>query len=318
MTTGSELNAAQPPRAALEWAARAAGPGARVVRARLLLGGGWHANHLVELELLGGRRLRLVLRCWARPGWDLDDPDMTAAREASILQRLEQAGLSTPRLIAVDATGSEAGVPALLETVVPGIPIRRPRDPIAFARALAEPLIAIHAVPVEPAADAASIPYRRYYDPTTLVAPAWAADRRPWERAIEVASKPLSDTLSTFIHRDYHPGNALWSGGRLTGIVDWTGASWGPPAADLAHLHARDVDRLALARYHRLGGRELGLHDCRRGLDEGEAQPLVAEDVAGHGDRQHQQHERDVQDRGARPHRPGGPLPSTVAWPCPD
>jgi aminoglycoside phosphotransferase (APT) family kinase protein len=207
-----------------------------------LLGGGWHANHLLELELLGGRRLRLVLRCWARPGWDLDDPDMTAAREASILQRLEQAGLSTPRLIAVDATGSEAGVPALLETVVPGTPIRRPRDPIAFARALAEPLIAIHAVPIEPAADAASIPYRRYYDPTTLVAPAWAADRRPWERAIEVASKPLSDTLSTFIHRDYHPGNVLWSRARgpaarrVSGIVDWTSASLGPPAIDVGHM----------------------------------------------------------------------------------
>ena len=40
----------------------------------------------------------------------------------------------------------------------------------------------------------------------------------------------------TLIHRDYHAWNTLWLGGRLTGIVDWTSTSWGPPAADLAHL----------------------------------------------------------------------------------
>jgi aminoglycoside phosphotransferase (APT) family kinase protein len=243
MDPGSEQNAAaQPPRAALKWAAHAAGPGARVRRARPLRGGGWHANHLLELELVGDGRLRLVLRRWARPGWDIDDPDMTPAREASLLERLDRAALSTPRLVAMDATGAEAGAPAILETVVPGTPIRRPRDPIAFARALAEPLITIHAVPVDSAADALAIPYRRYYDPASLVAPAWAADRRMWERAIEVALMPPSDTPSTFIHRDYHPGNVLWTRGRGTAtrrvseIVDWTSASLGPPAIDVGHM----------------------------------------------------------------------------------
>jgi len=38
------------------------------------------------------------------------------------------------------------------------------------------------------------------------------------------------------IHRDPHPGNTLWEGRRLTGIVDWTTGSAGPPAVDLAHL----------------------------------------------------------------------------------
>jgi aminoglycoside phosphotransferase (APT) family kinase protein len=232
----------QPPKPALEWAARSAGRGARVVRARPLPGGGWHANHLLELELPGGRRLTLVLRRWARPGWEVDDLDMTPAREAAVLERLEHAGLSTPRLVAIDAAGSEAGAPALLETVVPGSPIRRPRDAIAFARALAEPLLAIHAVPVNPPVDAASIPYRRYYDPTALVAPDWAADRRTWERAIEFGSLAAPDAQPTFIHRDYHPGNVLWSrrtgGGmrQVSGIVDWTSASFGPPAVDVGHM----------------------------------------------------------------------------------
>ena len=38
------------------------------------------------------------------------------------------------------------------------------------------------------------------------------------------------------MHRDYHPGNVLWVGTEISGIIDWTGACWGPPAADLGHL----------------------------------------------------------------------------------
>jgi aminoglycoside phosphotransferase (APT) family kinase protein len=38
------------------------------------------------------------------------------------------------------------------------------------------------------------------------------------------------------IHRDYHPENTLWSRGRLTGVVDWTGASHGPLAVDAGHM----------------------------------------------------------------------------------
>jgi aminoglycoside phosphotransferase (APT) family kinase protein len=38
------------------------------------------------------------------------------------------------------------------------------------------------------------------------------------------------------IHRDYHPENTLWSRGHLSGVVDWTQASWGPPGLDLGHM----------------------------------------------------------------------------------
>ncbi len=40
----------------------------------------------------------------------------------------------------------------------------------------------------------------------------------------------------TLMHRDYHPENTLWSRRRLTGVVDWTQASWGPPGIDLGHM----------------------------------------------------------------------------------
>jgi len=54
----------------------------------------------------------------------------------------------------------------------------------------------------------------------------------------------VPEATTTFIHRDYHPGNTLWSDGKLTGIVDWTAASVGAPALDIAHMRlnlARDI-----------------------------------------------------------------------------
>ncbi len=41
-----------------------------------------------------------------------------------------------------------------------------------------------------------------------------------------------------FIHRDFHPGNLLWSRRRLTGIVDWAAACRGPIGCDIAHCRA--------------------------------------------------------------------------------
>jgi aminoglycoside phosphotransferase (APT) family kinase protein len=58
-----------------------------------------------------------------------------------------------------------------------------------------------------------------------------------WREALAIAgSTPPRAAAAILIHRDYHAGNTLWVADRLTGVVDWTSASWGPPAADLGHL----------------------------------------------------------------------------------
>jgi aminoglycoside phosphotransferase (APT) family kinase protein len=43
------------------------------------------------------------------------------------------------------------------------------------------------------------------------------------------------DDAPVFIHRDYHPGNVLWSRGAVTGVVDWVNASGGGAGADVGH-----------------------------------------------------------------------------------
>lgn len=208
------------PVASLRWAEAQAG--ARVVAA-LPLQSNWLANHILVLE--DGREL--VLRRWARPGWEIDDPDLTAAREALVLERLADTPVPAPELVAADPEAASCDVPTLLMTRVPGAEFdgRPPLGPLLAA------LADIHAVDPE-----GIPPYRRYSEPDSLSVPAWAVDRSVWARAIALAHEAPPDLPQRFIHRDYHPGNTLWEGVALTGIVDWTTGSRGPAAVDLGHL----------------------------------------------------------------------------------
>jgi aminoglycoside phosphotransferase (APT) family kinase protein len=165
---------------------------------------------------------------------------MTAAREAAVLERLGPTNIPAPRPLAVDPDGARAGVPALVTTFVEGRPptiaaVRRP----AVLRQLAEMLVAIQAL--DGGLREVAAPYAPYYELNRLAPP--ENTRRPdlWLAAIEAASRPPPNGPETFLHRDYHPWNTLWTGGRITGVVDWTGASWGPPATDLAHLRSNLV-----------------------------------------------------------------------------
>jgi aminoglycoside phosphotransferase (APT) family kinase protein len=208
------------PAESLRWAEAQAG--ARAVAA-LPLESSWLANHL--LVLADGREL--VLRRWARPGWEADDPDLTAAREALVLERLADTAVPAPELVAYDVDADECDVPALLVTRLPGAPFEG-RPPIGPLLAVLEE---IHAI------DPGGIPpYRRYYEPGRLAVPHWATNPAVWEEAIAVAHRDPPELPDRFIHRDFHPGNTLWDAATLTGVVDWTTGSRGPVAVDLGHL----------------------------------------------------------------------------------
>ena len=151
----------RPPEQTLQWVAASLGPGSRVASVRLLNLGGWHANHAVTVVDGRGISHRLVLRRWARPGWDIDDPDYTAAREIEVLSLLERARIPTPRLVAADPNAVACDVPALLITKMPGRPPARIEDMEAFLRQLAEMLVRIH--DVDPG-DAVIRTYQTYVD----------------------------------------------------------------------------------------------------------------------------------------------------------
>jgi len=264
----SQLLRRRPPAVALAWAAAVFGPGSQVVAVRPLASA-WLANHAVDVADAAGAVHRVVLRRWARPGWDEDDPDFTAAREAAILELLEPTPVPAPALLATDPDAAACDVPALLLDRLPGDPPDLAGELDHVVEGLAAALPPIHAVAVPGTrgtgggdAGPALVPgYHRFYELEQLSPPAWSARPELWARAFEVAFGPAPPQRPCFIHRDYHPGNTLWAERRLVGVVDWIGGSWGPPSVDLGHMRLNLVwdlgpeaaDRF-LAAHHALTG----------------------------------------------------------------
>ncbi|CAL9633863.1 hypothetical protein SUDANB9_06124 [Streptomyces sp. enrichment culture] len=106
---------------------------------------------------------------------------------------------------------------------------------------LARQLVTVHAV--RPA-----VRPREYVALTTadtVVTPE-DADAAVWTAAIDVIRKPAPRSTGRFLHRDFQLGNMLFHlppedpagavGARITGVVDWAAASWGPADLGVAHL----------------------------------------------------------------------------------
>jgi aminoglycoside phosphotransferase (APT) family kinase protein len=281
----------RPPEGALRWAAAAVGAGSRVASVRPLPSS-WLANHAVTVADRHGHHHRLVLRRWARPGWELDDPDYTARREATVLGLLAGAEVPAPRLVAADPDGAVCDTPALLLTRLPGRPPAATlTDRRGFLAQLAGVLPAVHAV--DGRARGLLPAYRSYVRLQGLAPPAWLPPSGTWRRAFELVAGPAPPGRVCFIHRDYHHHNTLWTRRRLTGVVDWTQASWGPASVDLGHMrwnlaldygvHAADE---FLAIHQALTGAEhhpywdaLTVVDLVAVIDP--ADPLPAADLAG-------------------------------------
>ena len=129
-----------PPERALRWVTESLGAGSRIVSLRRLTAGGWHANHALTVVDRSGRAQRLVLRRWARPEWIVDDPNLTPAREAAVLELLADSPVRAPRVVAADPHGAACDVPALLIRRLPGRPPGLPSHMDDFLAQLAQTL----------------------------------------------------------------------------------------------------------------------------------------------------------------------------------
>jgi len=213
-----------PSEAALGWSALAAG--GEVAGWEVLRGGA--SSAMYGLELADGRRL--VLRCRV---WEEDEPD-PASGEAAALAAAGTSRVATPRLVAVDADGSRAGVPAVLMTRLAGRVVWDPRDTTRWLSRLAEVLPLIHQADTSVKGLGEFFVYgQREYLP-----PKWATVPKVWERAIEIFHGPILESDRCFVHRDFHPGNVLWHRRRITGVVDWESGCVGPPSIDISHCRA--------------------------------------------------------------------------------
>jgi aminoglycoside phosphotransferase (APT) family kinase protein len=203
---------------------------------------------------------RLVVRRFHDLARLRTDPWYVPANEAAVLELLDDTEVPAPRLLAADSYGRICDVPALLVTRVPGRPPARPWNMDAYLTELAQALARVHEVPPE-----AELPaYAPYHDLAVhgeRRPPVWSGSPPLWDRLFEVISGPPPETPSGFIHRDFHAGQTMWSGNRLTGIVDWTTGCRGPYGVDLARARIDlamefgvDVAERFLAVYARTAG----------------------------------------------------------------
>jgi aminoglycoside phosphotransferase (APT) family kinase protein len=180
-----------------------------------------------ELDLLEADGERFVLRRYL----DADEVTRHPHRVDDEVRALEGAcavlGDRVPRPIAFDGKGGHAGHPALLMTHLRGTPVVHGLHP----ELLVEPLARLHHAEVEVRLP----PYRHWFDLERSRVPRRPSSSHAWRRLTEIVSAPEPASPLVFLHRDYHPGNLLWDGGQMTGIVDWVVACRGPAAVDVAH-----------------------------------------------------------------------------------
>ncbi|AUY53001.1 aminoglycoside phosphotransferase family protein [Streptomyces sp. CB01881] len=213
--------------------------GSRVTGGSRLRGGFTSEMRRLRVEGPEGAE-ELVLRSFVAPFY-LRHAEGLLTREADILTLLgaDGGGVPVATLRGVDATGEFCAYPSLLMTLLPGTVRVDEEELDQRCRLLAGQLARIHRVDVPEHARPRD--YQAWVTPEGVRRPAGSARPEVWERAVEVIRRPPPSFPGRFLHRDYHPGNVLFSGGgstgelRITGVVDWVETSWGPADLDVAH-----------------------------------------------------------------------------------
>ncbi|MFI8437800.1 phosphotransferase family protein [Streptomyces sp. NPDC079020] len=230
----------------------------KVVRLR----GGW-TSEMRRLDLRGpGGRRSLVLRSFVKPFF-LRHAEGLLTREATVLRLLGDTDVPAAVPAAVDATARYCDHPSLLMSLLPGAVRLGGQGADDRAELLARQLVRIHQLPVT--AEQRPRTYQAWASPERVTPP--AATERPelWQRAVDVIRREPPAYQGCFLHRDFHPGNVLFTGTdddpRISGVVDWVETSWGPADLDVAHcstalalLHGAPAGLRFADRYVAAGG----------------------------------------------------------------
>ncbi len=216
--------------AAAQWVQRSAR--SPVVACATLTGG--YSSRMLLLGLQDGREL--VLRQLVREPWRTHAVGLLE-REASVQRMLAGSAVPVPvpEPVAVDADGTATGDPSLLMTRVPGR--------IDLVRADRPRLVGLAAVLREihrhvPAAGEWPRDYQSWAVESKRRVPPWSRDDGLYAEAFARLGEPPPAYEPTFLHRDFQPGNVLWAGEQVAGVVDWVETSTGPADLDVAHCAA--------------------------------------------------------------------------------
>lgn len=219
--------------------------GGKVVDTQRPPGGGSREMYLVDIETPDKTVVPLVLRCEA--GGSFTGTEISPAKEAVIYQALEGTAVPAPRVIALAPGGA-----ALLMERVPGtgdISTVDVAGQAAVMDSFVDALASLHNLDV----DELELPgFRRPVTPednARLDLQMWSEladqgvdDLDPLARfsgAWLHANAPTDVARTVLVQGDTGPGNFVFEGGAVTGIVDWEFGHLGDPMDDWAWLDMR-------------------------------------------------------------------------------
>jgi aminoglycoside phosphotransferase (APT) family kinase protein len=188
-----------------------------------------------------------VIKAFMNPSFVAEYPDCVEHAAQAMAHVEFHSTLAVPTVVAADPTGSIAGCPVLIMSTAIGepmvVPTRRSFDRIID---IAEQ---IHAIP----AGGFGWKHRRYNEQNRVFVPSWFVDPGLFAELAARSASAISDEV--FIHRDFHPGNLLFSGDQVTGVVDWDYACVGPSGEDygrtwlnLANDYGEQISRVFASR----------------------------------------------------------------------
>lgn len=213
--------------------AHAVEPATRAVRSSILLGGLDWGTYRIELEDARGRRSYVVRRF----DGDGDRPLSSARRLWASLNALRDVDLPVPRPILLDE-GQLIGVPVLVMTHCEGELRPPPPQPAAWIDTYAGTLAAIHDADVRRAHGLAPCRDRAAELERAEARPPDSDLRAIWAdvlAALERHAGTVREVDAVLRHSDFWFGNTLWTGDRVTALLDWGDACIGDPRADLGY-----------------------------------------------------------------------------------
>ncbi|MEU6894384.1 aminoglycoside phosphotransferase family protein [Streptomyces sp. NPDC046557] len=228
----------------------------------VLLRGGW-TSRMRRLDVRGPESRRsLVLRSFVKPFY-VRHAEGLLTREATVLRLLADTDVPAATVAAVDATARHCDHPSLLMSLLPGDVRLDDADAERRAELLARQLVRIHRLPVPGPRRPRT--YQAWTSPERVSPPAATVRPRLWRCAVDVIRRDPPAYRGRFLHRDFHPGNVLFTGSgddlRISGVVDWVETSWGPADLDVAHcstalalLHGGPAGIAFADRYAAAGG----------------------------------------------------------------
>ena len=216
---------------------RAFRPGLRLLRLWPLAGGVSSQVTGIEVQRADGACCTLVLRQYGAA--NVAAVPHLADAEYRLLTLLSAAGLPVPRPCLADESGAIVPGSCLLTEYIDGERVHQPADLPSFTRHLGAALAAVHDCGLA-RADVPFLPDAgdRVLDELGTGPPVadGVVPETAIRKALQASWPPPQVSEPVVLHGDYWPGNVLWRGARLVGVIDWEEAAFGDPMADLANI----------------------------------------------------------------------------------